>query len=214
LVSKRGFFVAVRFGRVPKHLTNRNFFSFAKIPEQNRDIPSFGLFWFELKQKIVCFEDTLIRILIRFALEYAAASGLELKQKWIFGFSRKAKIYEISLYFASQKFVLSLLSCSGSLVLCFLSWMYCSDCLFWRSCPGCPVLAIVFRLSCPGYRVLAVLSWPFCPGCPIPAVLCQLSCPSNLFHGSPDTAVLALLSCPDCPLCSALGRLSKLSSLD
>jgi hypothetical protein len=61
--------------------------------------------------------------------------------------------------------------------------MYCPDCLLWLSRLGCPVLAVMFRLSY--------------PSCPIPAVLCQLSCPSNLVHGSPDAAVLALLSCRD-----------------
>jgi hypothetical protein len=67
--------------------------------------------------------------------------------------------------------VLSLLSCSGRIFLCFPSWMYCPGCLLWLFCPGCPVPAVLSWLSCPGYRVLAVLSQLACASYPVPAIL-------------------------------------------
>jgi hypothetical protein len=45
--------------------------------------------------------------------------------------------------------VLSLLSFSGVLVLCFLSWIYCLNCVLSLSCPGwllrpdCPISAVL-----------------------------------------------------------------------
>ncbi len=58
-----------------------------------------------------------------------------------------------------------LLSCSGRSVLCSaqadLSQLSCPD----KSCPGCPHLAVLKPLSCPGH-VSITLS-----GCPVPAVL-------------------------------------------
>jgi hypothetical protein len=52
-----------------------------------------------------------------------------------------------------------------------LFWLSCSGCLvlavlFWLSCSGCPVLAVLFWLSCTSCHVLTILFWlssPFCP---------------------------------------------------
>ncbi len=70
--------------------------------------------------------------------------------------------------------------------------MYCPDCLIWLSCPVCPVLAIMSRLS---YR-----SWP------VPAILSQQSCPGLSWRRSPSVALMSWLvlsflprlTCPSC----------------
>jgi hypothetical protein len=114
------------------------------------------------------------------------------------------------------------LSCPGSLVLAVLSrlscpgrlsWLSCPDCPAPRSChetscppprpyypramfsPSCPVLVVLFCLSCPACRVLSALS-----GCPTLAVLCWLSCHRTVFH----PVVVSRLFCLRCYFLAAL----------
>jgi hypothetical protein len=125
--------------------------------------------------------------------------------------------------------VLSLLSCSGCLVLYALSRPV-SAVLSRLSCPGCfalgvlpqyPVLGILSRLSCPGCPIPPVLSRLSCPGCPVlavlsgllvSAVLSRLSCPGfpvlAVLSGLLVPAVLSQRSCSGCPVPAVLSRLS------
>ncbi len=105
--------------------------------------------------------------------------------------------------------VLCLLSCYDSIVLYFLSWIYCLT-VFSR-CPVPAVLPWLLRPSCTDAAVLVLLSCPdlsflFFPGSgldwPIPAVLSQWSCPSC--H---TRTVLPWFSHPCCPVLSALSYL-------
>ncbi len=92
--------------------------------------------------------------------------------------------------------VLCLLSCYDDIVFCFLSWMYCPDCLLSLSCPGCPTLALAPKLywrCCPS---VAVMSWL------VLSVLPRLTCPSCL------VVFPSLLPCPICPVLSVLSPLS------
>ncbi len=96
-----------------------------------------------------------------------------------------------------------------------MSQLACSSCPFPADlsrlsvpgCPssGCPVRAVLSRLSCLGCSVLAVLSQLSCPCCPVPAVLSKLLCPS-----CPVPAILSQRSCPGCPVPAVLSRLSCL----
>jgi hypothetical protein len=114
--------------------------------------------------------------------------------------------------------VLSLLSYSGSLVFCFLSWQPCPllpilDVLSWLC--SLSVQSLLFRPSC--------LSWLSYPGCSfpavlrqLPAVLCQLSCASCPAPANLSSALLTLLFCHccyilSCALCSAQAYLSRLN---
>jgi hypothetical protein len=123
--------------------------------------------------------------------------------------------------------VLSLQSCPGNLVrhaICCLSRQSCSTCtchllsvplcfsildvLFWLSCPGCLVTAVLLRLSCPCGTVLTTLFWQSCFTCPpdshsgcLVLAVCS-SCPGPavcflIVHIA--QAVLSLWSCPVCP---------------
>ncbi len=95
--------------------------------------------------------------------------------------------------------------------------LLCADCPVYLPCPGFPVLAVKFLLSCsfplfpssltytdcPGWHVLAVQSRLSCLGCPVLAILSQLSCP-----GCPVPTVLFLLSYSGHPLLSVLSTLT------
>ncbi len=87
------------------------------------------------------------------------------------------------------------LSRSGCPVLAVLFWLSCSFYLPWLSYPSSPLLV------CAGSPVLAVLSWPPCPfwlsisACPVLPVLLCLSC-----SACPALTVLSCLSCPDYPV--------------
>ncbi len=104
------------------------------------------------------------------------------------------------------------LSCPLSQMPCPLSRLCCHGC----TAAGCPVLVVMFQLSCscsaalflfPVLSSTAVLPRLFCPSCSFWAALPGHSCPT----------VLSLLSCSDhpvlmsCPRCPMLNVLSWLS---
>ncbi len=104
-----------------------------------------------------------------------------------------------------------LLDCPAPNILLRLSCMAVLPRLLSR--PICPVLVVLFSLSCLGSTIPTVLSGTpvrvSCPCCPVPAVLhapnvlSQLSCPS-----SNVTAVPSLLACPSGLVLSVLSRLT------
>jgi hypothetical protein len=82
--------------------------------------------------------------------------------------------------------------CPATVVLSQLSWrLPCPSVMFWPSCPLCLVLPVPSRLSS-----LAVLSWLSCPGFPVLAVLFQQSSPQLFCPNCPVLVVMFSLSCP------------------
>ncbi len=100
----------------------------------------------------------------------------------------------------------------------------------WISCPGCPVVAVLPRLSClscviPAVlicHVLAVLKSLYSYDCPVTVVLSQLSCPdcpvppaspvvlSPLSNHCCHILIAGLSVCPGCPDSDVLSLLSCL----
>ncbi len=97
--------------------------------------------------------------------------------------------------------ILSPLSCQACTVLARLSFVSCPASTTWStalltllSCLCCPVLAVLYRLTC--------LGWPFrltCPRFSVLPVLSQISSPSYL-----STVVPSRLSCPRCPILAVM----------
>jgi hypothetical protein len=130
--------------------------------------------------------------------------------------------------------VLSLLPCSGNLS-CFLSWLYCPDCLLWLLCPHCSVLMVLSHLSCssallpqltyPHSPVFSRLSWLTCRanlsrlscrGCPVQHhSRCRVSdVMSPVYcYGGPASVFPSQLSCPTYPVPSVMFWISCPSSL-
>jgi hypothetical protein len=95
--------------------------------------------------------------------------------------------------------------------------------LSWICCPGCPVPAVLSRLSCPRWPLLTDLPWlPIslsCPSSPVLAVMFWQSCSlfpvldalsqlSSLaaFASCPVLAIASWLSYPSCPVPAVLGQ--------
>jgi hypothetical protein len=71
--------------------------------------------------------------------------------------------------------VLPLLSCSCRPLFSFLFWLYFSECLFRRPCPGCPFIVVFSGVPVRAFPVLCPKLFITCPTCPVPTVLYWLS---------------------------------------
>jgi hypothetical protein len=101
--------------------------------------------------------------------------------------------YSFLLYSGSVLTVLFSLSCPNCPALAVLSWLPCPDCPFlaalsWLSF-GCavPAILVLSRLS-----FLGILFWLSCSGYPVPAVLSCVACPVLCWLSCPGCPVLAI----------------------